>query len=102
MGYYHGNNSDRNHYGNRNHYDNRNYNNGNYNNNNHQSFSQKILRLLLACSTSFGFGLFWHSLIAGIDTATLYFVMGIILIGIGIIHVFLGIKKDVNYRKRIK
>jgi membrane protein YdbS with pleckstrin-like domain len=65
----------------------------------HQSLVQKLLRALISIATSIGFALFWYSLTVGPDSAMIYLVIGSILMLIGIIHIFIGIKKDCKYRR---
>ena len=82
-------------YNNRKHY--KNHHSG-YSSGNHQTTLQKLLRGLVSVFTSVGFGLFWYALGTGIGDNALFFVLGIILMIIGIIHIFIGIKKDADYR----
>ena len=71
----------------------------NYRNESHQSGLQKFLRALISIFTSIGFGLFWYALVVGIGENVLFFVLGIVLILIGVIHIFIGVKKDWDYRE---
>ena len=66
---------------------------------NHISAGKQILRALLAVVLSLGFGAFWVAVANGIEENTLYFVLGIVLMIIGVIHIFIGIKKDMRHRK---
>ena len=73
--------------------------NNHYEGGNHFSFGQMLLRALLSIITSIGFGLFWYALATEFNDTVWCFVVGIILILIGIIHVFLGVAKDARYRR---
>ena len=68
----------------------------------HQSGAQKFLRALLTLCASAGFGLFWYSLVKGINNAILLFLIGMVLMVSSIIHIFIGIKKDADYRNGMR
>lgn len=71
---------------------------GGHSNGDHQTPSQKILRALVSIFTSIGFALFWYALAVDLSNNVLLFVLGIVLMVIGVIHIFIGIKKDADYR----
>ena len=90
-----GSNYGRNTYGHPRHIEN---NHSEHSHKDHQTPSQKFLRALVSIFTSIGFALFWYALAIGIDDNMLFFVLGIVLMAIGVIHIFIGIKKDAKHR----
>lgn len=78
------------------------YNNGHHTHSqggDHFSFGRKLLRALLSIFTSVGFGAFWYALITETDEALIW-IAGISLMAIGVIHIFVGIKKDSEHRSK--
>lgn len=65
----------------------------------HQTPFQKFFRALISIFTSIGFCLFWYGLATGIDDNILFFALGIVLMTIGVIHIFIGMKKDADHRE---
>ena len=65
----------------------------------HISFIKKLLRGLLSALTSIGFAGFWYALAAGIKQNLLFFIGGIILMVMGLIHIAIGIKNDKESRR---
>ena len=65
----------------------------------HISFFKRFCRAVLAIVMSLGFGAFWYALSEGIYENMILFVLGISIIAIGVLHIFIGIKKDAMHRK---
>lgn len=95
-GYNYRNNQGGNQYGNNNQHN----NGGHYKRERHQSYSQMLLRAILAIALSTGFGMFWYALSVGIRENILLFALSVFLLASGIIHIFIGIKKDMRHRKQ--
>ena len=68
----------------------------------HFSLGEEVAKCLLSLLLSLGMGLFWYSLARGIEEHVICFIAGILLFLLGAIHVVIGIKKDVEYRKRAR
>lgn len=74
---------------------------------NHISFKKGFLRMLLGLILSAGFLAFWVAIIFGIKKNLLLFVVGILVMILGVYHMWLAIKKqkhyhDLNKEKRNK
>ena len=72
---------------------------GGHSDSSHQTFLQKLLRSLIALFSSVGFTMLWYAIAVGISNCVLHFIFGIILVLIGIFHIFIGIKKDCTHRR---
>ena len=66
----------------------------------HQTLLQKLLRALISIVTSIGFALFWYAFTSERENRTFLLVVAITLMAIGVLHIFIGIKKDCDYRNR--
>ncbi|MBO5313070.1 MAG: hypothetical protein J6B29_03795 [Clostridia bacterium] len=66
----------------------------------HGSFIKYFLRALLGVISSLGFGFFWYALIFGISANIGIFLLGILFMVIGIAHMVLAIKKQLDYHRR--
>ena len=115
------NRNNNNNYNNRNNYNNNNHNGNNYNGNNnnhngnnnnngggsshnssdHQTFKQKFLRCLISLISVCGFWLFWYALVLGYEENIACFVFGIIFMSLGVMHLGIGVKKDIEHKKRM-
>ena len=65
----------------------------------HMSFGKQLLRALLGIILAAGSGMFWFSLICGIERFVVFFIVGIISIVIALAHLFIVIAKQVRYNR---